>query len=121
MRVELLQHHGCPHADAARELIEECLGALAISAPILVRVGDYPSPTVLVDGIDVMHPARAVSPGSACRLDVPARDRLLDILTAHLAAQACRERSTHGDGSASRSTPGASAPAVGSSRSPTAA
>ena len=62
MRVELLHHDGCPHAPAAHRLIEECLRTLAISAPILVRVGDYPSPTVLVDGIDVMRPAHASHP-----------------------------------------------------------
>ena len=88
MRVELLHHHGCLQARAARQLIEQCLRTLAISTPILVRVGDYPSPTVLVDGIDVMRPAQALTPGTACRLDVPTQDRLLGALTAHLAAEA---------------------------------
>jgi len=88
MRVELLHHHGCPHAHAAHQLIEQCLRTLAISSPILVRVGDYPSPTVLVDGIDVMRPTHAVAAGSACRLDIPTQDRLLDILSAHLAPEA---------------------------------
>ena len=88
MRVELLHHPGCRHAHAARQLIEQCLRTLAIAAPILVRVGDYPSPTILINGIDVMRPTHAVAPGSACRLDVPTRDRLLDILTAQLAAGA---------------------------------
>jgi hypothetical protein len=88
MRVELLHHYGCPHAHAAHQLARGVLRTLAISAPILVRVGDYPSPTVPVDGIDVMRPAHAVSPGRACRLDVPTRDRLLGIPTAHLAAEA---------------------------------
>ena len=92
MRVELLHHHDCSNAQAARQLIEECLRTLAISTPILVRVGDYPSPTVLIDGIDVMRPTHAVSPGSACRLDVPTRDRLLDILTDHLPAQIRHDR-----------------------------
>jgi hypothetical protein len=88
MRVELLHHHGCGQAHAARQLIEQCLHTLAIATPILVRVGDYPSPTVLVDGIDVMRPGHPVAPGSACRLDVPTQDRLLDALTAHLASEA---------------------------------
>jgi hypothetical protein len=87
MRVELLHHHGCRHAHAAHQMIEECLRTLAIATPILVRVGDHPSPTILINGIDVMRPTHAVAPGSACRLDVPTRDRLLDILTTHLAAE----------------------------------
>ena len=88
MQVELLHHHGCLQAHAARQLIEQCLRTLAISTPILVRVGDYPSPTVLVDGIDVMRPTHPVAPGNACRLDIPTQDRLLDILGAHLAPEA---------------------------------
>ena len=87
MRVELLHHHGCPYAHAAHQLIEQCLRTLAIATPILVRVGDNPSPTILINGIDVMRPTHPVAPGSACRLDVPTRDRLLDNLTTHLAAE----------------------------------
>ena len=88
MRVELLHHHGCPHAHAAHQLIEQCLRTLAISSPILGRVDDYPSPTVLVDGIDVMPPTHPIPPGNACRLDTPTQDRLLEVLSAHLALEA---------------------------------
>jgi hypothetical protein len=88
MRVELLHHPGCPSAPAARRLVRDCLAELAIRAPVLVRVGDYPSPTVLVDGTDVMTAARVVSHGQACRLDVPIRERVAAALTAQLAAEA---------------------------------
>jgi hypothetical protein len=44
------------------------------------RVGDFPSPTVLVDGTDVMgQPPRS---GASCRLDVPTEDRVLAALRA---------------------------------------
>ena len=83
MRVEFLQYEGCPLAAAALQLLRECLVALAISVPVLVRVGDYPSPTVLVDGVDVMDPAAKLSEVSACRIDVPTRERVLAALMAH--------------------------------------
>ena len=82
MRVELLHYECCPLAPAALQLVRECLVALGISVPVLVRVGDYPSPTVLVDGVDVMDPAAKLSQVRACRIDVPTRERVLAALTA---------------------------------------
>jgi hypothetical protein len=84
MRVELLHHPGCRSAQAAHQLVEACLLVLGISIPVLVRVGDYPSPTVLVNGTDVMRPSATPPFDIACRIDVPTRDRLLATLTAHL-------------------------------------
>ncbi len=86
MRVELLHHPGCRSARAALQLVQECLAALAILDPVLVRVGDHPSPTLLVDGVDVMRPAVALPGVSACRIVVPTRERVLSALAAHRAA-----------------------------------
>jgi hypothetical protein len=83
MRVELLQHPGCRSAPVARQLVQECLTALAIHTPIHVRVGDYPSPTVLVNGTDIMGRPPELTTNRACRLDVPTRDHVLAALTAH--------------------------------------
>jgi hypothetical protein len=80
MRVELLTSPGCPNAAAARATIIGCLRTLGIDEPIIERVGRYSSPTVLVDGVDVMRPAEGTSVGYACRLDVPAPQRILDAL-----------------------------------------
>jgi hypothetical protein len=83
MRVELLYHPGCRSAHAALQLVRECLTTLGLPAPVLVRVGDYLSPTVLVNGTDVMRPGTWLSEGSACRIDVPSRERMLAALRAH--------------------------------------
>ena len=87
MRVELFHHAGCRSAQAALQVVQECLIALAISDAVLVRVGDYASPTVRINGIDVMRPAAELSEASACRVDLPTRERVLAALTAHLAAK----------------------------------
>ncbi len=86
MHVELFHHADCRSARAAHELVRECLAVLALPDAVLVRVGDYPSPTVLVDGTDVMRPDAGLSEASACRLDVPTRERVLAALAAHLPA-----------------------------------
>jgi hypothetical protein len=80
MRVELLTSRGCPNAAAARAAVTECLTALGIDVPIIERVGRYPSPTVLVDGVDVMRPDGETPEGDACRLDRPTAQRILDAL-----------------------------------------
>jgi hypothetical protein len=42
MRLELLHSEGCPLAPAAHRLVRQCLTALGIPDPVLVRVGDWP-------------------------------------------------------------------------------
>jgi hypothetical protein len=83
LRIELLTSPGCPNADAARTLVNEYLATLGIHAPIVDRVGRYPSPTVLVDGVDVMRPEAGAPIGDACRLDLPTPQRVLDALRAN--------------------------------------
>jgi len=87
MRVELFQFQGCPLAPAAYELVRQCLMALDIPDPVLVRVGDWASPTVLVNGVDVMRPAAELSTARVCRIDVPTRERVLAALEAARAAE----------------------------------
>ena len=88
MRVELLHYEGCPLAPAAHRLVRQCLITLGIPDPVLVRVGDWPSPTVLVNGTDVMRPAAELSTARVCRIDVPTRERVLAAVRAALVAKA---------------------------------
>jgi glutaredoxin len=83
MRIELLSAPGCPHAGAAKETITACLTALGTDEPIIDRVGRYPSPTVVVDGVDVMRPEAGAPTGDACRLDLPTPQRVLNALRAN--------------------------------------
>ena len=78
--IELLTSPGCPNAAGVRAMITACLATLGIDAPIIDQVGRYPSPTVLVGGVDVMRPESGVQIGDACRLDLPTPQRILDAL-----------------------------------------
>jgi len=80
--VELLLSPDCPNAADARRLVAECLHEAGLAVPVVERVGDYASPTVLVDGVDVMTGAVGAQPAQACRLDVPTRSRVLAALRA---------------------------------------
>lgn len=80
MRVELHYHRGCPNAPTTRELLQRCLARLHLNVPVLELEGDHPSPSILVDGLDVM--GQPTSPGQGCRLDLPTESVLLEALSA---------------------------------------
>jgi hypothetical protein len=78
MTIELLHVSGCPHVVAARALLLECLDVLNLNAIVEEKEGAYPSPTILVNGVDVM--GAPASQAAACRLDVPTKVRLVAAL-----------------------------------------
>jgi hypothetical protein len=80
MNIELLLTPDCPRATAARAVLTECLERLGLDIPVHERVGDYLSPTILVNGVDVMTDTRDTSRQPACRLDVPTVARVLAAL-----------------------------------------
>jgi hypothetical protein len=86
--VELLVAPDCPNVPAARALLADCLRRLGLDVPVRERVGDHLSPTILVDGVDVMTGRRHPPSVRACRLDVPTATRVLTALST-----ARRERS----------------------------
>lgn len=86
VRVELLSAPGCPNVAATRQLIVDCLTELGLDRPLVERVGRYRSPTVLVEGVDVMNPTTSdLVDGDACRLDLPSRDHVLAAIRTCLA------------------------------------
>lgn len=77
-KVELLSVPNCPHVNHARDLLRSCMKELDISLGFEESQGDYPSPSILVDGVDVMG-----DPGyraASCRLDVPTRAAIIKAL-----------------------------------------
>lgn len=83
MRIELLTAPECPNAEPARTVVSECLAKLGLDVPIAHLVGHYPSPTLLIDGIDVMRPESGPPTEDACRLDLPTHQCVLDALREH--------------------------------------
>jgi hypothetical protein len=78
MKIELLSVPDCPNVGPVRDLLRSCLDRLGTHAEVVERVGDFPSPTLLINGVDVM--GMCVSGGRACRLDLPTEDRVLTAL-----------------------------------------
>lgn len=79
MEVELLYLPGCPHVDDARRLLLACLNDLGLdSVRVKEREGDFPSPSIVVDGVDVM--GAPIDAATSCRLDLPTRERVVTAL-----------------------------------------
>lgn len=76
MLIELLRAPDCPNATPVRAVLDECLAELGIVAPVNERVGAYASPSVLVDGVDVVARPPGGHERPCCRLDLPDRDQL---------------------------------------------
>lgn len=74
--IQILSVEGCPNVDRAREAVRRglALSGLAGSVPVEEIVGEFASPTVLVDGRDVT--GHSLGPGSSCRLDVATEDQV---------------------------------------------
>jgi|SRR5919112_3747410 hypothetical protein len=80
--VELLLAPDCSNAAAARAVLIHCLTRLGLPIGVRERVGAYASPTILVDGVDVMTGGIGVPARPACRLDIPTESELLAALRA---------------------------------------
>lgn len=79
-KVQILKVPGCPNAAEVRALVEEVLAGAGVLADIEELEGPYPSPSVLVDGIDVT--GRSAGAQASCRLDLPTRKQVLMVLDA---------------------------------------
>jgi pyridoxal biosynthesis lyase PdxS len=80
MKVELLLAPDCPNASAARAVLTAALHRLGLDLPVRERVGRFASPTILVDGVDVMTNTTGAPSMQGCRLEMPTEARVLAAL-----------------------------------------
>jgi hypothetical protein len=80
LTVELWHVPDCPLIDQLRVTLRECLAHNGIDVPVEERQGRYPSPTLVINGIDV---ATGTTPADTvcCRLDLPTHDQIHTALT----------------------------------------
>jgi hypothetical protein len=90
--IQLLHVPGCPLVDGVRTTLRQALAKVQLHATATVtveeRVGDYPSPTLLIDGRDVTGRPHDQLRRGACRLDLPTERQVLSALE-RLTAAGC--------------------------------
>lgn len=79
MRIQLWQVPGCPLAARLRASLHDCLRRADMPAEVEESVGDYPSPTLVIDGIDVAT-GGAPAARTCCRFDLPTETQILAAL-----------------------------------------
>jgi hypothetical protein len=102
--VQLHYVEGCPFVDDVRELVQRVLAGQGAAASLEEIEGPFPSPTVLVDGLDVT--GREVIAAPSCRLDLPTEVQVsgaLDAARARRDERAARKHVEVTDGKVSDS------------------
>jgi hypothetical protein len=76
--ITILHVPDCPNVETLRKAVERALTTLNLRASVEEIEGGYPSPTLLVNGIDVIPRPGPIE--AACRLDLPTDAQILDAL-----------------------------------------
>lgn len=81
-RIRVLQVPDCPLVGRLVDDLRECLAELDMAeVSVEAVVGDHPSPTLVVGGVDVATGA-PVEGAPRCRMDLPTRDQIRAALEA---------------------------------------
>ena len=83
--VELRAVPGCPNLAVTRDVLVACLVEAGLPPTMIERLGDFPSPSVLVDGGDVTDADPHGPP--MCVLQPPTADQIRTALQQALAGQ----------------------------------
>lgn len=79
VRVQLLHVPGCPLTRRLLDTLDDCLRHMTFAVQVDELEGPYPSPTLVVDGVDVA--TGAAPPGEiCCRFDLPTRAQIATAL-----------------------------------------
>jgi hypothetical protein len=83
IKIQLLCVPDCPLVIKAKMTLKNALDKASHIAPTVEElVGDYSSPTILIEGYDVTGHPQQQTDRPACRLDLPTEEQILDALKA---------------------------------------
>lgn len=77
IKIQLLSVRDCPLTAKTRSTLNDCLEKIDADIAVEELVGDYHSPTLLVNGFDVTGEPPAAAGQTACRLDLPNEEQIL--------------------------------------------
>lgn len=74
LRISILHIPDCPSLVRARQGVRAAVELVGATAVVEEIEGPYPSPTVLIDGVEI--DGYPLGSGAACRIDVPTPDQI---------------------------------------------
>ena len=75
--IQLLGVSGCPLTPKLRLVLDACLAKVNVETEFEELIGDYASPTLLVNGVDVTGRSQTELEQVSCRLDIPTEEQIL--------------------------------------------
>lgn len=79
LKIELFHLPECPHVEQTRLLLQACMSELGLTGVAVAdKEGDFPSPSIMVNGVDVM--GAPLFENASCRIDLPTRERVMRAL-----------------------------------------
>ncbi len=103
IRIHLLHVPECPLVGKLRTVLQRGLARSELHAEVEELEGPYPSPTLLVNGVDVT--GREAGNEPSCRLDLPGEEQILTALIRAADRQSGQRVSSVDDTPRSRSRP----------------
>ena len=82
-QVQMLSVPDCPLVERVRAALRLAVARSGINAAVRERVGTYPSPSVLIDGRDVLT-GEPLASHACCRLDLPTTEEIAAALQERL-------------------------------------
>lgn len=79
VQVQVLHVPDCPLLPRVREILRACLAQTPAAVVVDEVEGDYPSPSIVINGLDVVT-GQAPHTETSCRLDLPTVDQILTAL-----------------------------------------
>ena len=79
IHIQVLHVPDCPLVKELRGRLDHCLSRRGLNVTVEEIEGPYPSPTLLINGVDVT--GRPTTAGPSCRLDSPTEEEILGALT----------------------------------------
>jgi hypothetical protein len=92
--ISILHVEGCPLVGRLRTEVEHALASIGATAVIEEIEGAFPSPTLLIDGVELEGSPLGSEP--ACRLELPSREQIVSALLAAPSESTSRARTGAG-------------------------
>jgi hypothetical protein len=86
LQISILHVPDCPSIGRVRDAVEVALARVGATAVVEEIEGDYPSPTLLIDGVEIDgYPLRS---DPACRIELPTHEEITAAVLAAIARRA---------------------------------
>ena len=82
--IQLLTVPNCPLDTKMRENLDSALEKIQVTVMVEELVGEYSSPTLLINGVDATGRPLPTEAHASCRLDLPSEAQILQVIRSQM-------------------------------------